>query len=379
MNWPEVVELRDVTITPLLGGSSKARLVLAADPPSRALEHFRYDRTVSALQVLPLAEAGPDAATPTVVVEEPTIYGGLLFRHFGHALSESMHRLWPRFALRELHGANVAFSLVHNAKVMPYAVEALNLHGITRAKVLRIEETTLFRRLYVGIQARRMAGPTLIPDYRTMLDRELARRMPAPSRSRSLYVSRMHHHHTGSFYGESLVERALANEGFEIVYPERHSLTELVALLRCSGIAVFAEGSAIHALELCGTGTPDVFVIGRRGGATARFTPLLSDICRRWAVSDHLLATAGMADDPKKHSGVIDLVAVAADLRDFAHLPGLRFDAAAIDDAIAADLAAHLADPRASDSPDPGKARRLRDSVLAAASPALSKAAIAPR
>lgn len=359
MQWPQVAEIRDVAITPLVAGSSKTRMAMAADPPSPLLGHFRYGRPHSVIQILPFEE---EASTPITVIEEPVIYGGLLFRHFGHALSESIHRLWPRLALPDLAGAKIAFNPINHAKVMPYVIEALNLHGISGHQVLRIMEPTRFRKLFVGQQARQMAGPTLIPRYQTLLDQSLKQRLGPAGGTRRLYVSRMHHHHTGSFYGESFVEAALTDQGFEVIYPEQYSLTELVKLLRSSELAVFAEGSAIHALELCGSATPAVFVIGRRKSSIPRFTPLLSNICRKWTVSDRLLLNAGMASDRKKHSGLVDLAAVLDDLQSFAGR--LNFDPNAglqAREAVRRDLEQHIADSRNERTEDyDARARELR-------------------
>jgi hypothetical protein len=350
MQWPEIAELHDVTIAPSPTGNSKSRLALAAHPPSPLLGHFRYGLPKSFMRILPLSASEAERAT---VIEEPVIYGGPLFRHFGHALSESIHRLWPRFALEELRAAKVAFTLVNNSKVMPYVIEALNLHGYSGNQVIRIDRPLRFRRLIVGPQARQMAGPTIIPGYQSMLDRTLERRLGTSADRRRLYISRMHHHHTGSFYGESFVETALAAEGFEVIYPERHSLTQLVSMLRASSIAVFAEGSAIHALELCGSATPAVFVIGRRSRSVDRFTPLLHAICRDWMVSDRLLFNVGMSQDPKKHSGVIDVSGVLDDLWSFADLKRpRRLDRARSMEAIRWDLEQHIGDPRNDREPD---------------------------
>jgi hypothetical protein len=163
-----------------------------------------------------------------------------------------------------------------------------------------------------------MAGPTLVEDYKAMLEPSLQARFPRPERRRRLYMSRLDYLHAGSFYGESEVARQLAAEGFDIIYPERHPLTELVKMLRESSVAVFAEGSAIHALELCGSSIPDVLVISRRPPAGGwRFIPLLKDICERWLVSDHILFEAGLTESQKKHSGVINLTAVMRDIQSF--------------------------------------------------------------
>ena len=340
MNWPAVAELNDFTISPLLDGSSKGSLRIAADPPSRSLEHFRYGTRKSVLQIRQLA-AGE---APAAVIDEPIIYGGLLFRHFGHLLTESIHRLWPRYALKELHGARVAFHLVNNTKIVPYMTEALNFHGFSKFQVVPITETILFRRLFVGPQARTLAGPTIIPEYQSMLDRDLSRRLPAPGGNRKLYVSRLSHRHTGSYYGESFVQEALAGVGFEIVYPEQHSLTEFVTMLRAASVAIFAEGSAVHALELCGSNVPATAVISRRLESTPRFSPLLSTICEKWLIADHVVTTAGMGADLKKHSGVVDLPAVMRDLEAFAGLARPLGTREEMLQGVERDLEAHISD-----------------------------------
>lgn len=348
IDWPDIVELKDATITPLLGPMSKGSITIGADPPSDIFQHFRYG-TEPAVNILPL----PALDTAPKVIEEPVIYGGILFRHFGHALAEGIHRLWPRYAHKEVHGASVAFNLVKHFKITPYITEAMNLHGLSRSQMILITEPIRFSRLFVGRQARTLAGPTTIPHYRMMLDSDLSRRLPPPTGSRRLYLSRMNHHHTGSYYGESFVEQALAADGFEIVYPEDFTLTELVTKLRDASLAIFAEGSAIHALELCGSSVPAVAVISRRPVSVERFAPLLSDIADRWMISDHLVATAGMAVDTKKNSGLLNLAALMRDLRSFANLTenfDLRQDE--MRRAVNHDIERHIADPRNERTPD---------------------------
>jgi hypothetical protein len=338
MNWPAVAELEDITISPLVDGSSKGNLRIAANPPTPFIEHFRYGTKESALEISQLTAA--DA--PAVVIDEPTIYGGLLFRHFGHLLTESIHRLWPRYALKELHGARVAFHPVNNTKIMPYMTEALNFHGFSKSQVIPINETILFKRLFVGPQARTLAGPTIIPAYQSMLDRDLSRRLSPPCGNRKLYVSRRSHQHTGSYYGESFVQEALGKVGFEIIYPEQHSLTDLVTMLRAASIAIFAEGSAVHALELCGSKVPATAIISRRPKSRRRFSPLLSTICERWMIADHVMMTAGLGADAKKHSGVLNLPALARDLEVFTGLPSRLGTSDEMLRGIERDLEAHI-------------------------------------
>jgi hypothetical protein len=225
--------------------------------------------------------------------------------------------------METLKNAKVAFSPVKYAKIERYMAEALDLHGISSEQTLLITKPLRFRHLFVGPQGRQMAGPTLIDNYKAILDPLLETKFPTLRRDRRLYISRLAYLHAGSFYGETEVSRQLAADGFEIVYPEKHSLTELVTMLRESSVAVFAEGSAIHVLELCGSQAPDVLVISRRQPAGGwRFTQLLTNICKRWMVSDRILFDAGLSESQKKHSGVLDLSAVMRDIESFCGIRG---------------------------------------------------------
>lgn len=360
IDWPEPAKLENITLSPLLGHSSKANLRIAASPPSPLLQHFRYGTQKSAIEITQLTAVDPAECT---VIDEPVIYGGLLFRHFGHLLAESIHRLWPRYAMKELHGAPVAFHPVNNTKILPYMTEALNFYGFSRAQVIPITSPTLFRQLFVGQQARTMAGPTTIPGYQSMLDGQLSWRLPAPGPSRKLYLSRLRHQHSGSYYGETFVQQKLSDAGFEIVYPELHSLGELVSLLRDASIAIFAEGSAVHALELCGSRVPATAIISRRPESKRRFSPLLDDICDRWLIADHLLLTAGLDSNAKKHSGIVDLPSLMHDIGRFAGMPSLSGSSQGMLRAIEQDVEAHIRE--AATSPGQGRARvdQLRDLV----------------
>ena len=323
MQWPEITELKDVTITPLFPGNSKSGGKMAASEPADVLVHQRHGRNDSKGRSFEIVGLSVEDAEGAQVIEEPVIYGGLLFNHFGHALAESIHRLWPRFAIKMLRKTKVAFSPVKLADVRPYMAEALDLHGISQGQILRIKRPVRFRRLFVGPQARQMSGPTLIDNYQTMLEPLLEARFRTSRRDRRLYVSRLDYLAHGSFYGESELSRQLAAQGFEIVYPERHSLTELVAMFRASALTIFAEGSAVHVLELCGSKVPDVLVISRRY-PTGWGAELLTNICKRWMISNHVLFDAGISEHRKKHSGVLNLPAVMRDIQTFCGGSGTR-------------------------------------------------------
>lgn len=330
MMWPPLLSDGGATISPLLSGT-KSHFSCMADI---RLDHLRMASRKNAMTVMPFD--GP-RATVKVRVEEPTIYAGPFFLHFGHFISESLHRLWPRLIMPEWRGAKVAYHAFSSDPLPSYALDALALFGVAADDLIPIRATTRFDRLCVAPQARQMMGPALPDEYQALLDPLLDARFPLRRTGRRLYVSRLHHHHTGSYFGESYVERTLKAQGFEVVYPERHGLHEMVDLFRSAAVAVFAEGSALHIMELCGSHAPDALVIARRPGARERFDHLLASVCQRSLISDHIRSSHGVDPNPNKHSGLLHLQAVLDDVWAFSGLPNKRHDPAEIERAIKAD------------------------------------------
>ncbi|GJE59526.1 hypothetical protein MPOCJGCO_1619 [Methylobacterium trifolii] len=87
---------------------------------------------------------------------------------------------------------------------------------------------------------------------------------PPPERDLpAIYVSRSRLPH-GRFAGEGYLDAALAAAGLRVVHPEGLSLAEQCALYRRARHLVFAEGSALHALQLLGHVEASVTVLVRR-------------------------------------------------------------------------------------------------------------------
>jgi hypothetical protein len=121
----------------------------------------------------------------------------------------------------------------------------------------------------------------LLPDYLSLFPlAPIAVPAEAPKR---LYVSRSRYTHSGIYLGESAVERVLEQAGFAIVHPQDLPLARFAGMLRAAETIVFAEGSAIHNLELTGPVDARVMVIGRRDGAKRKFEALVTSLARETA------------------------------------------------------------------------------------------------
>ena len=105
-------------------------------------------------------------------------------------------------------------------------------------------------------------GP-VTADYVTMFPPQ--RPEPMAERQGNLYISRSRFIHGGSYLGEMLVEDVLRETGkFRIIHPQDYPVTEVVAMLESCQSAIFAEGSAVHMIELCRAPVPKIFAILRR-------------------------------------------------------------------------------------------------------------------
>lgn len=363
---PSVPVFRDVLIGPL-ARESKTRIAFKCDS-SLPLTHLRRGDEDDALRE-PFSEPPSDVHT----VEAPSIYGGQLFlQHFGHALAESIHRVWPRILVPGMGQHRLVFHApLRLCALAPptWAVETFEMLGIDWSEVILIDRTMLFRQLHVPVQARTMAGPTVIDGYPDIYPVRCDV-VPGENLPKRIYVTKSSHRHSGSYLGESLIERTLIQAGFSVIRPEDESVPRMARMLANADIAVFCEGSAIHTLELIGRVKARVFVVGRRVGALKRFGPLLSAIASEWEIYEEQLGCASMfgldhRDRPNQDKGCsfVDIRGLLAALSQFS---GIDLPAPAQDDiwtAVKLDLVDYILDPRSTfrTTTDEHLGRLLRD------------------
>ncbi|GJD50460.1 hypothetical protein OPKNFCMD_3199 [Methylobacterium crusticola] len=283
---------RDVVVHALLPGSAKARLILPDTPGDRLITHLR-SRKGALYDVVEHVPAAPGAAPEAV--PGPVIYGGPLFEHYGHAVAESIHRLWPRLAGPDLARVPVAFHPTPRrggfltVPAMPgWMRQIFDYLGLPPGEIVLIDRPLRFDLLLVPDQAKGQTFAARDPGYVDLFPRPLgAAAGPASGGDRlDVYVSRRHYHHAGSYLGEALVEEILARAGFVIVHPEAEPLSEVIALFRRADALVFSEGSALHTLELCGRIQAPVLVVARRSVAFCEtvFGPILAAAAPRHSV-----------------------------------------------------------------------------------------------
>lgn len=267
---PDVVE--DARIGPLLGKSDGFLHRFAADAKGVDLALRRWSaaegyRLFS--DVLPIGDDFAEAA----FIPGTTIFAGPWFNHFGHMIPEGIHRLWGAL-LPAYRDARILFLTKRGAPAIPVWAERLFAQfGIGSDRLLFHDRPARYERLVVPRQGRCLGGGLLLDHYMDVFP--LIETMAVPGKGPPIYLSRGMQTDTGSYLGEHLIERVLAQAGFEIVHPEIETLDTVVTKVVAAESVIVSEGSAIHNLELCGRIAGRVFLIGRRYG-TKHFHGILA-------------------------------------------------------------------------------------------------------
>lgn len=279
MNFPRPEVARGALLGPLIPAEHPSGVGCIAEVPGITLTHIRADTPegpVNRLEVHPPENGGEAPFLPG-----PTLYAGPYFAHFGHALAESLHRLWAARHFAEYRDARIVFQAQPDSARPAWFDAILTLIGIAPERVLLLDHVARFEELHIPAQGRALGGALLLADYLSLFPlAPIAVPAEAPKR---LYVSRSRYTHSGIYLGESMVERVLEQAGFAIVHPQDLPLGRFAGMLRAAETIVFAEGSAIHNLELTGRVDARVMVVGRRDGMRRKFEALVTSLAREAA------------------------------------------------------------------------------------------------
>ena len=92
---------------------------------------------------------------------------------------------------------------------------------------------------------------------------DVLKRVPGAG-SDKIYVSRSKLEREGGFIAETQLEERLAKQGFAVVHPQEHSLSQQIAIYNGASRLIFAEGSALHLFAFVCRPDQAVYIIQRR-------------------------------------------------------------------------------------------------------------------
>jgi len=208
------------------------------------------------------------------------LYAGGLFEHFGHFLSESIHRLW-KYDSSEFDG--VVFSCkpnIENVEHLPsYILEVLSLFNISQDNVFLAKELVCFEELVVPEQGTVLNG---VPHDWYIEHLEKIQKKVPKSDSRAyekVWVSRENFLAAGRVLGADYFINLLEEDGYNVFRPEEHSLTEQLSIILSAKKIIWEEGSSMHLLDLIGNLNSCNLILARRPHHKA-FEKLLKAKCQ---------------------------------------------------------------------------------------------------
>lgn len=243
---------------------------------SLAAPLYAYHLRVSTKSELVRAGRKPAHTTATKYEWIPGtwIYGGELMPHFGHAMSESLHRIHPLLTWQNRQADSGPLSGIIFAaqveKLPAFTKELLfEYYGLnpTQIKVVCKRPATVEQLIHVP-QGSILGGASSLPGYLDILseyqDRNLARHrsMKHPKR---LFLSRRHIKETGGgqIANEEYIATELSRHGFEEFRPEEHPLTIQLSVVSQATHIALVGGSAVHMMEHLGSVPAKTLLISR--------------------------------------------------------------------------------------------------------------------
>ncbi len=232
-------------------------------------------------------------------LEGKWLWGGVLWRHFGHFIVESTGRLWP------LARGGAGFRGVLFVAKSPQYGTALNgfqkaffdLAGAEDVRVL--DRPTRVENLVVPGQAFGI-GPIShgTEKLRSFFHTRFATDVPAEGPDK-LYISRSRVGPSkGALAYEEYIEGLLEKEGYTVFHPQNHDMSTQIARYKAAKQVVASEGSALHLFGMVARPDQDVAVLVRRRSKATKYienhltgfsgrAPLIIDhVIRVWRPED---------------------------------------------------------------------------------------------
>ncbi|MFG1241586.1 glycosyltransferase 61 family protein [Xanthobacter sp. V7C-4] len=195
------------------------------------------------------------------LIEGEHIFGGMLQEHFGHFLTESIGRSWALNRVCKKIDSIIFYHRVPGGSIPRFANELLNL----------IRPSVSIKLIQIPSVVELLAVPSHIEKNGVLYGHPEMRLVTQPLRNiigrtiRKVYVSRSGlRANEGGFLFESEIDRRMESEGFEVIHPERMSLTEQFEIYNSAEYIVFAEGSALHLYAMVARPDQKIFIIWRR-------------------------------------------------------------------------------------------------------------------
>lgn len=212
------------------------------------------------------------------------LWGGVLWVHFGHFLTESSSRLWALAGLeRPVDGILFIPKRPDVGEALQgYQQQFMDLFA-PGVPFCAVAVPTRVQELLVPGQGFGLGRITAGTDaFRAAVHERFARNVAAEGPEK-LYVSRSALGlGKGGMLGEKRLEQFLQAEGYHVFHPQQHDLATQIARYKAARKVIAADGSALHLYAMVGRADQDVAIIlRRRSGAYNLLSDNVTHFCGR--------------------------------------------------------------------------------------------------
>lgn len=201
-------------------------------------------------------------------------FGGILFSHFGHFLTESIHRLRQYVANQESYNGVIFIKSPHagtfsfNPLNIEYIYAILTEYfNIPKDRILISDSYLEIECLHCNPQEQQLGGSPDV-DYMQFLGRlekEYLKGRANNPKVEKIFLSRKNYLRAGRALGMKAVERIFSNNGYFIISPENHTIREQFLFVSDAKKVVCEAGSALHLFDVLGPQRAELVVMSRRG------------------------------------------------------------------------------------------------------------------
>ena len=174
--------------------------------------------------------------------DEEVVFGGVLFDHIGHMITDSSARLWYPVSTRDAR--KIVFLRSPEFKNWSSVdwKPLMELAGLDISRVEILEKPTRFRKVVVPQEAYYAHGG-FRPEWTSFFD--AVRSRVEPGGWKKVYLSRSKFAR-GNVFNEDLFEQYYREQGFYVAYPEELDFRQKVALISGADELVSTIGTTSH-------------------------------------------------------------------------------------------------------------------------------------
>lgn len=207
----------------------------------------------------------PETAAEAQELAGPMAWGGPIYSHFGHQVSEFSMRLIPTLAYRPdariCFASHPRYGYATLQDTPGHFRQILDWVGLLAERTLIIARPARMGELFVLPQAEQLYGPGPSEAHLDLMDAFVEQRLHPGTREGAVFVSRagVPNH----LAGEAYIERLVAGCGVRVMRPESLPLTEQLSVYATTRTLVFTGGSANTTTQLLGRNLGEVVVLMR--------------------------------------------------------------------------------------------------------------------